>query len=184
MPRARIYVDHETCACVFVNTHPRHVCLSICQHAHETHVPAYSSTPTRLVCVSRSTLCVCCITYVLQHVLYRTCCSRRASAPPSKPCVHGLICTERLRPLEHNQFVLFNLIRAYCAQIGVLWMELLRLRDGGKSVKLGVDVSLVLSDLVPTLRLKKRQCVRERAEQGGWHGFRDIEGWMGKGFRV
>jgi hypothetical protein len=74
---------------------------------------------------------------------------------------------ERLRPLEHNQFVLFNLIRAYCEQIGVLWMELLRLRDGNKSVKLGVDVSLALSDLVPTLRLKKRQCVRGRAEQGG-----------------
>ena len=67
-------------------------------------------------------------------------------------------------------------------------MELLRLRDGGKSVKLGVDVSLALSDLVPTLRLKKRQCVRERAEQGGCHGNRDIEGWtgigMGLGFRV
>ena len=46
-------------------------------------------------------------------------------------------------------------------------MELLRLRDGGKGVKLGVDLSLALSDLVPTLRLKKRQCVRERAEQGG-----------------
>jgi hypothetical protein len=45
-------------------------------------------------------------------------------------------------------------------------MELLRLRDGGKSVKLGVDVSLALSDLVPTLRLKKLQCVRERA--AGW----------------
>jgi hypothetical protein len=49
----------------------------------------------------------------------------------------------------------------------VLWIEVLRLGDGGKSVKLGVDVSLALSDLVPTLRLKKRQCVRERAEQGG-----------------
>jgi hypothetical protein len=46
-------------------------------------------------------------------------------------------------------------------------MELLRLRDGGKGVKLGADVSLALSDLVPTLRLKKRQCVRERAAQGG-----------------
>jgi hypothetical protein len=49
-------------------------------------------------------------------------------------------------------------------------MELLRLRDGGKSVRLGADVSLVLSDLVPTLRLKKRQCVRERAEKGGYTG--------------
>jgi hypothetical protein len=65
------------------------------------------------------------------------------------------------------QIVLFNLIRAYYAQIGLVWMELLRLRDGGKSVKLGVDVLLALSDLVPTLRLKKRQCVLERAEQGG-----------------
>jgi hypothetical protein len=83
--------------------------------------------------------------------------------PPSKPRVHGLICTGRLRPLEYMQFVLLFLIRAHCAQIGVLWMELLRLRDGGKSVKLGVDVSLALSDLVPTLRLKKRQCVRGRA---------------------
>jgi hypothetical protein len=46
-------------------------------------------------------------------------------------------------------------------------MKVLRLRDGGKSVKLGVDVSLALSDLVPTLRLKKRQCVQEGAEQGG-----------------
>jgi hypothetical protein len=82
-------------------------------------------------------------------------------------CVHGPNCTEHLRPLEHNQFVFFNLIRVDYAQIGLVWMELLRLRDGGKSVKLGVDVSLALSDLVPTLRLKKRQCVRERAEQGG-----------------
>jgi hypothetical protein len=66
---------------------------------------------------------------------------------------------ERLRPLEHNKFVLFNLIRAYCAQIGVVWMELLSLRDGGKSVKLGVDVSLALSALVPRLRLKRSGCV-------------------------
>ena len=139
MPRARIYVDHET------------------------RVPAYSSTRTRLLWVSTSTPCACCVACVLQHALDRTCCP----APPSKPRVHGLICTERLRPLEHNQFVLSHLIRAYCAQIGMLWMELLCLRDGGKSVKLGVDVSLALSDLVPTLRLKKRQCVRERAEKGG-----------------
>jgi len=35
-------------------------------------------------------------------------------------------------------------------------MELLRLADGGKRVKLGVDVTLELSALVPTLRLKER----------------------------
>jgi hypothetical protein len=45
------------------------------------------------------------------------------------------------------------------AQIGVVWMELLWLGDGGKIVKLGVDLKLVLSELVPTLRLKKSQCV-------------------------
>jgi hypothetical protein len=145
----------------------RHACVRVRQHAHETRVPACSSTRTLLVWVSTSTLCACGITCVIQRALYRTCCPRRAPAPPSKPRVHGLICTEHLRPFEHNQFVLFKLIRAYYAQIGVLWMELLRLRDGGKSVKLGVDVSLALSDLLPTLRLKKRQCVREPAGQGG-----------------
>ena len=143
MTRARIYVDHKT------------------------RVPAYSSTRTRLVWVSTRTLCTCCITYVLQHALDRTCCPRRAPAPQSKPRVHGLICTPRLRPLHQTSLLCPICFRAYCAQIGVLWMELLRLRDGGKSVKLGVDVSLALSDLVPTLRLKKRQCVRERAELGG-----------------
>jgi hypothetical protein len=34
MPRARMYVDHETCACVFANTHTRHVCLRIRHHSH------------------------------------------------------------------------------------------------------------------------------------------------------
>jgi hypothetical protein len=38
-------------------------------------------------------------------------------------------------------------------------MEVLRLRDGGKNVKLGVDVSLALSALVPRLRLKRSGCV-------------------------
>ena len=46
-----------------------------------------------------------------------------------------------------------------CAQIGLVWMELLRLGDGGKRLKLGVDLTPVLSELVPTLRLKKSQCV-------------------------
>jgi hypothetical protein len=44
-------------------------------------------------------------------------------------------------------------------QIGLVWMELLRLGDGGKSVKLGVDLTLALSALAPTMRLKKSQCV-------------------------
>jgi hypothetical protein len=56
------------------------------------------------------------------------------------------------------KFSLFNLSRVY-AQIGVVWMELLQLGDGWKSVKLGVDVWLDLCDLVPTLRLKRSQCV-------------------------
>jgi hypothetical protein len=47
IPRARIYVDHETrvpacsssrtrdeCACMFVSTRTRHVCLRISRHAH------------------------------------------------------------------------------------------------------------------------------------------------------
>jgi hypothetical protein len=38
-------------------------------------------------------------------------------------------------------------------------MEVLRLRDGDKGVKLGVDVSLALSALVPRLRLKRSGCI-------------------------
>jgi hypothetical protein len=64
--------------------------------------------------------------------------------------------TERLCGLECIQFAVCNLTRV-CAQIGLVWMGLLQLGDGAKGVKLGVDVSLALSDLVPTLRLKKRQ---------------------------
>jgi hypothetical protein len=58
-----------------------------------------------------------------------------------------------------TQFVLSNPIRVYCTQVGMVWMELLRLEDGGKILKLGVDVKVVLSELVPTLRLKKSGCV-------------------------
>ena len=36
-------------------------------------------------------------------------------------------------------------------------MEVLRLGDGDKRVKLGVDLTLALSELVPTLRLKGSQ---------------------------
>ena len=46
-----------------------------------------------------------------------------------------------------------------CAQIGLVWMELMRLGDGGKRLKLGVDLTPVLSELVPTLRLKKSSYV-------------------------
>jgi hypothetical protein len=69
-----------------------------------------------------------------------------------------LICTEWLCPLYYVQFALLNLVRVY-PQIGLVWMELLRLGDGGKSVKLGVDLTLALSALAPTMRLKKSQCV-------------------------
>jgi hypothetical protein len=92
----------DTCACVFVSTHTRHVFLRIRLQAHETRAPVYSSTLTCLVWVFTSTLCACCIACVLQHALYRTCCPRRVPAPPSKPRVHGPICAEHLRPLEHN----------------------------------------------------------------------------------
>jgi hypothetical protein len=69
----------DTCACVFVSTHTRHVCLRFLQHAHETRVPAFSSARTRLVWLSTSTLCACCVTCVLQRALDsmaldRTCC--------------------------------------------------------------------------------------------------------------
>jgi hypothetical protein len=50
-------------------------------------------------------------------------------------------------------------MRVRRAQIGLVWMEVLRLGDGGKGVKLGVDVTLALSKLTPTLRLKRNQCV-------------------------
>jgi hypothetical protein len=53
----------------------------------------------------------------------------------------------------------FCLIHAYGAQIGLVWIELLRLGDGGKRVKLGVDVTLDLAELVPTLQPKNSQCV-------------------------
>ena len=68
-----------------------------------------------------------------------------------------LICTPRPRSLQHARFALSDLIRAHCAQIGLVWTEVLRLGDGDKRVKLGVDVTLALSALVPTLRLKGSQ---------------------------
>jgi hypothetical protein len=61
--------------------------------------------------------------------------------------------------MEYTQLALSKPIRVDYAQIGLVWMELLRLGDRGKRVKLGVDVRLVLSALVPRLRLKRDQCV-------------------------
>jgi hypothetical protein len=66
-----------------------------------------------------------------------------------------------------TQFTLSNLICVYCTQVGLVWMELLLLGDGGKLVKLGVDLKVLLSELVPTLLLKKSGCVWEGAEQCG-----------------
>ena len=68
-----------------------------------------------------------------------------------------LIRTPRPRPPQHARSALSDLIRAHRAQIGLVWMEVLRLGDGDKRVKLGVDVTLALSALVPTLRLKGSQ---------------------------
>ena len=42
-------------------------------------------------------------------------------------------------------------------QIGLLWLELLRCGVGSIRVKLGVDLSLALEELVPSLELKERR---------------------------